>query len=74
MIHNFISKMIYTGEDMLNIRSPDELGAPEAQRHLKENVLKHEDQVMAIKEAIKPGFLSMICQPFSKEMMAEYFI
>jgi hypothetical protein len=60
-VHNFISKLIYTGEDMLNIRPPDEGVAVEAQRHLNENVLKHEDEVLAIKEAIKPGFFAMIC-------------
>jgi hypothetical protein len=40
--------------------------------HLKESMLQHQQQIMAVKEAIKPGCLSMF-KPFDKQMIKDYF-
>lgn len=72
IVHNFISKLLYIGEEEQNLRSRETLGMPEAQRHLKENLLKHQDEVIAIKDKIKPGFCAMFFTAFTKEMVSTY--
>lgn len=40
---------------------------------LRKNLLKHQKKIIAIKNAIKPGILNQYFEPFSCEMIKEYF-
>ena len=40
----------------------------------QKNIMKHEDQVNAIRMAIKPGFLNIFCKLYTFEMIVAYFI
>jgi hypothetical protein len=63
-IHKFVHNLLMMAED-----------DPQSQHavHLKESMLQHQMQIMAIKDAIKPGVLSTYIKPYDKEMIKEYF-
>ena len=36
-------------------------------------MLEHQERILSVKDAIKPGYLSIWTKPFTKEMISEYF-
>jgi hypothetical protein len=41
--------------------------------HRKENLIKHQEHIMAIKDAIKPGFIALYFKEFKIQMLKDYF-
>ena len=65
--------MLYKGENSDEEEKNEDIEAKrDSGKHLKANLLKHQEEVIAIKEAIKPGFIAMFCQAFDKEMVRKY--
>ena len=42
--------------------------------HHKTHLVHHQDLIVAVKEAIKPGACQAMCQPFTKNMINRYFL
>ena len=71
-VHNRISKMLYMGQ-MDNVDEEDPESYVDKAKHRNDNLLKHQEEIIAIKEAIKPGFCGIFCQPFDREIIRNYF-
>lgn len=41
--------------------------------HLREYMLKHQELILAVKDQIKPGIFSIMCQSFKKQQVKDYF-
>jgi len=63
-VHHFIHELLMLGEDDPAVKN----GV-----HLHKFMIQHQERILAVKEAIKPGILSIFMEPFDKNMMKRYF-
>ena len=71
-VHNRISKMLYIGQND-NIDEEDPESYIDKAKHRNDNLLKHQEEIIAIKEAIKPGLFAIFCQSFDRDLIRNYF-
>ena len=69
VVRRLISRLLYVGEEL---EDPELLGDPH--KHKNENLLQHQEQIIAILEAIRPGICALMCSSFTKEMLKSYFV
>ena len=63
-VHKLIHEMLVMAEDDPQLKNAV---------HLKESMIQHQELIMAVKEAIKPGLFSIYFQRFTKDMLKTYF-
>jgi len=64
-IHNLFHELLILGED-----DPKQKNSV----HLKTGMTMHQERILAIKENVKPGFISMFRVPFEKAMIKSYLM
>ena len=42
--------------------------------HLEYHMIKHQERILAIKEKVKPGVVSIFTEPFDKPMIKKYLM
>ena len=64
IVHKLIHEMIVMAEDDPQVKNSV---------HLKASMIEHQELIMSVKEAIKPGAFSTFIKPFTKDMLKDYF-
>lgn len=64
IIHKFIHNLLLMAED-----DPQQQHAV----HLKNQMIQHQEMILSIKDAIKPGIFQTFYKPYSKDQIKEYF-
>ena len=73
IVSDYLSKLILKGEDDRNEGDEENNQIRNNERHICENLIRHQKEIIAVKDAIKPGFFAMLFEPFTQEMLTEYF-
>lgn len=63
-VHKLIHEMIVMSEDDPQMKNAV---------HLKDSMIQHQELILAVKDAIKPGLCAIIFKKFTKEMLKDYF-
>ena len=65
MIHKFIHNLLLMAED-----------DPQMQHavHLKSSMIQHQEMILSIKDAIKPGIFQTFYKPYTKDQIKNYFL